>query len=101
MCAPRPPNQPFDTFAIVSIDMNAQPKFAPRSPPTIVLVAALLGACSHAQPPTEPAPAQVSVVTVHKTSVPVTFELPGRTSAFFVAQVRARVDGIVLKRDYR
>jgi membrane fusion protein (multidrug efflux system) len=43
----------------------------------------------------------VSVVTVHKTSVPVTFELSGRTSAFYVAQVRARVDGIVLKRDYK
>jgi membrane fusion protein (multidrug efflux system) len=42
----------------------------------------------------------VSVVTVHPTSVPVTIQLPGRTSPFLVAQVRARVDGIVLRRDY-
>jgi len=42
----------------------------------------------------------VSVVTVHRASVPVTTELPGRTSAYLVAQVRARVDGIVLKRDF-
>jgi membrane fusion protein, multidrug efflux system len=33
--------------------------------------------------------------------VPITTELPGRTSAFLVAQVRARVDGIVLKRDFK
>jgi membrane fusion protein (multidrug efflux system) len=43
---------------------------------------------------------QVSVVTVHRQSVPVTTELPGRTSAYLVAQVRARVDGIVLKRQF-
>jgi hypothetical protein len=47
------------------------------------------------------APPTVSVTTVHPASVPITIELPGRTSAFLVAQVRARVDGIVLKRDYR
>jgi membrane fusion protein (multidrug efflux system) len=37
---------------------------------------------------------------VHKQAVPVTTELPGRTSPFLVAQVRARVDGIVLKRAF-
>jgi membrane fusion protein (multidrug efflux system) len=40
------------------------------------------------------------VYTVQPTSVPVTSELPGRTSAFLVAQVRARVDGIVLSREF-
>ena len=30
----------------------------------------------------------------------MTTELPGRTSAFLVAQVRARVDGIVQKREF-
>jgi membrane fusion protein (multidrug efflux system) len=48
-----------------------------------------------------PAPAQVSVVTVHPSRVPITIELPGRTSPFLVAQVRARVDGIVLKREFK
>jgi membrane fusion protein, multidrug efflux system len=33
--------------------------------------------------------------------VPISTELPGRTSAYLVAQVRARVDGIVLKRDFK
>ncbi|GGC52578.1 hemolysin D [Paraburkholderia caffeinilytica] len=32
--------------------------------------------------------------------MPVTTELPGRTNAFLVAQVRARVDGIVLRREF-
>jgi membrane fusion protein (multidrug efflux system) len=31
----------------------------------------------------------------------VTTELPGRSSAYLVAQVRARVDGVVLKRDFK
>jgi membrane fusion protein (multidrug efflux system) len=43
---------------------------------------------------------EVSVVTVHKGSVPVTMELPGRTSPVLVAQVRGRVDGIVLSRNF-
>jgi membrane fusion protein, multidrug efflux system len=64
-------------------------------------LAVALGACSNAQTPAPaPQPPEVSVVTVHRTSVPVTTELPGRTSAFLVAQVRARVDGIVLKRNF-
>jgi membrane fusion protein (multidrug efflux system) len=42
----------------------------------------------------------VSVVTVHRSVVPVTTDLPGRTAAYLVAQVRARVDGIVKKRTF-
>ena len=40
-------------------------------------------------------------MTVHRSSVPVSIELPGRTTAYLVAQVRARVDGIVLKREFK
>ena len=43
-------------------------------------------------------PVEVGVVTVTPTAVTLTKELPGRTSAFRVAEVRARVNGIVLKR---
>jgi membrane fusion protein (multidrug efflux system) len=62
------------------------------------LALAACGPAKRADPP--PAPPQVAVVTVHRSSVPVTVELPGRTSAHVVAQVRARVDGIVLKREF-
>ncbi|WP_446719341.1 efflux RND transporter periplasmic adaptor subunit [Herbaspirillum sp. WKF16] len=41
------------------------------------------------------------MATMHRTSVPVNIELPGRTSAYLVAQVRARVDGIVLRRGFQ
>ncbi len=44
---------------------------------------------------------EVSVVTVHTTSVPLTTQLPGRTTPVTVAQVRARVDGIVLTRPFK
>jgi membrane fusion protein (multidrug efflux system) len=44
---------------------------------------------------------EVTVVTVHKGSVPMTTELPGRTSPVLVAQVRSRVDGIVLTRPFK
>jgi len=43
---------------------------------------------------------EVGVITVQPTTVPVVTELPGRTSAFLVAQVRARVDGIVQRREF-
>jgi membrane fusion protein (multidrug efflux system) len=38
--------------------------------------------------------------SVQPSAVPVVTELPGRTNAFLVAQVRARVDGIVLRREF-
>jgi membrane fusion protein (multidrug efflux system) len=41
---------------------------------------------------------QVSVVTLHPQSVNLTRELPGRTSAFLVAEVRPQVSGIVKRR---
>src|SRR5258708_172837 len=59
---------------------------------------ALVGCSEASQAPPAPQPPEVSVVMVHRASVPVTTELPGRTSAHLVAQVRARVDGIVLSR---
>jgi membrane fusion protein (multidrug efflux system) len=64
------------------------------------LLAALAG-CGGAKPAAPAAqPPEVSVVAVQRASVPVTSELPGRTSPYLVAQVRARVDGIVLKREF-
>jgi membrane fusion protein (multidrug efflux system) len=60
----------------------------------------LLGACVQAKQTPAPQPPEVTVVAVHKQAVPVTTELPGRTSPYLVAQVRARVDGIVLKRAF-
>src|SRR5437899_11623432 len=81
-------------------DMNPDLMILCRIGIAPALAAMVLAACGSAKPATTSPPPQVSVVTVHRASVPVTTELPGRTSAYLVAQVRARVDGIVLKRDF-
>ncbi len=63
-------------------------------------VIALCG-CGKTQPAAAPpAPPEVTVVVVHATNVPVSVTLPGRTSAFLVAQVHARVDGVVQDRTF-
>ena len=46
-------------------------------------------------------PAEVGVVTVSSQAVALQSELPGRVSALRVAQVRARVSGVVLQRAFR
>jgi membrane fusion protein (multidrug efflux system) len=46
-------------------------------------------------------PAEVGVITIVTAPVTLTRDLPGRTSAFRVAEVRARVNGIVLKRFFK
>jgi len=67
----------------------------------LLAIPVLLGACVDAKQAKAPPPSpEVTVVAVHKQAVPVTTELPGRTSPFLVAQVRARVDGIVLQRGF-
>ncbi len=43
---------------------------------------------------------EVSALTVQRTGVPVALELPGRTAPFLLAEVRARVDGIVQERRF-
>jgi len=45
-----------------------------------------------------PPPATVGVITVTQQTVALQTELPGRVSPLRVAQVRARVNGVVLKR---
>ncbi|SAL52949.1 efflux RND transporter periplasmic adaptor subunit [Caballeronia humi] len=62
--------------------------------------AIILAACGQKQSAPPPQTPEVGVVTVQPTTVPVVAELPGRTSAFLNAQVRARVDGIVLRREF-
>jgi membrane fusion protein, multidrug efflux system len=67
---------------------------------TVAAAAIMVAACGQKQSAPPPQTPQVGVVTVQPTAVPVVTELPGRTSAFLVAQVRARVDGIVLRREF-
>lgn len=67
---------------------------------TLVAALALTGCSKKAAANNAPAPIEVGVITVSATPVTLTQELPGRTSAFRIAEVRARVSGIVLKRHF-
>lgn len=69
--------------------------------PVTLAAALLLASCSKkAADSGPPAPIEVGVIDVAATPVTLTQELPGRTSAFRIAEVRARVSGIVLKRHF-
>lgn len=74
-------------------------------PASLAVLALLLTACDPqsqnktGRPPMAPmGPLEVNVLTIQTTPVTLTQDLPGRISAFRVAEVRARVNGIVLKR---
>jgi len=65
----------------------------------IIAAAVLVAACgARSAAPPAPGPVEVGVVTISPAPLTLTRELPGRTSAFRVAEVRSRVNGIVQKR---
>jgi membrane fusion protein (multidrug efflux system) len=59
---------------------------------------AIVAACSSAKPAAHSEPPEVGVVTLHSQAVTITTDLPGRTAAYRVAEVRPQVSGVVLKR---
>jgi membrane fusion protein (multidrug efflux system) len=68
---------------------------------SIVLILAcgtVLGACGRQKPQQAPPPPEVGTVTVKEQEVVLTTELPGRTSAYLVAEVRPQVSGIIQER---
>ncbi|GJE01076.1 efflux RND transporter periplasmic adaptor subunit [Methylobacterium isbiliense] len=69
-----------------------------------VSLAALLAACNPSQRAAAPAqtpPTEVSVVTVKAQPIPFERELPGRVAPTRIAEVRARVSGLVVKRTFQ
>jgi membrane fusion protein, multidrug efflux system len=74
----------------------------------VAALALTLSACGGGQPggaggagTAAPPPPEVGVVSVATQTAPITTELPGRVEASRVAQVRARVTGIVQQRLFR
>ncbi len=66
---------------------------------TAIALATLLSGCSKKEQAAPPAQTpQVGVVTIKVQPYTLTTELPGRTTAFRVAEVRPQVNGIILKR---
>ena len=69
---------------------------------TVVATLLLLAACGPAGgPPGGFPPPPVSVITAAPRDVPVTLEYTGQTAGYRETEVRARVSGILLKRNYR
>jgi membrane fusion protein, multidrug efflux system len=67
----------------------------------VLVVSAMLTGCGKktaAGGPPPAGPPEVGVVTVQPQQIAITTELPGRTSASLVAEVRPQVSGIILKR---
>jgi membrane fusion protein (multidrug efflux system) len=54
--------------------------------------------CSRQEGPPPPPVPEVAVVTVQPQRVVLTSELPGRTSAYLVAEIRPQVNGLIQKR---
>lgn len=68
---------------------------------SLIISAALLGGCDNSGERQTHAPQpQVTVHVVSSAPLSITTELPGRTSAFRIAEVRPQVSGIILKRNF-
>ncbi|MGY4494610.1 membrane fusion protein (multidrug efflux system) [Pseudomonas sp. TE3610] len=63
--------------------------------PCILVFSTLLGACHQEQPVASTAPVEVGVYTITAAPLTLTTDLPGRTSAYRVAEVRPQVSGIL------
>jgi membrane fusion protein, multidrug efflux system len=72
----------------------------------LVVVAALMGGCGKAPAPQAAmggrptGPVEVGTVTVRAERVVLTTELPGRTAAYMIADVRPQVNGIIRERNF-
>jgi membrane fusion protein (multidrug efflux system) len=75
-------------------------KPAPQALFPCLLMLAVVGCSSHKAPPAA-APAKVSTVTAEQQTVPLTRDLVGRLSAYYSANVVARVSGVLVKRNYK
>jgi len=66
----------------------------------LITATALVAGCSKStsEAPQKPQVAEVGVYKVVQEPLQITTELPGRTSAFQVAEVRPQVNGVILKR---
>src|SRR2546429_9970264 len=70
---------------------------------SVALVAPLLSGCepANSQPHGGMRPPEVAIVTVQPQSVPASFEYVGQTAGSREVEVRGRIAGIILKRNYR
>lgn len=75
-------------------------KPAPQALLPCLAMIALAGCGSH-KAPSASAPPKVGTITAEEQTVPLTRDLVGRLSAYFSANVVARVSGVLVKRTYK
>lgn len=80
--------------------MHKKPAFAAMVSAIALAMLTLVGCKEDAAPAATHAP-QVGVVTLQAEPFTLTAELPGRTSAYRIAEVRPQVDGIIQKRLFK
>ena len=71
-------------------------------PLALLTVMPMLAACKNNETKTtaQPPPVEVETVTLKPQTVSLSMELPGRTAAYRIAEVRPQVSGIILKRQF-
>ena len=67
----------------------------------LVLAGLLVSSCKSKVESRPPGPAEVVVVTIRPERVVLTTELPGRTCAYLVAEIRPQVNGLIESRLFR
>jgi membrane fusion protein (multidrug efflux system) len=77
--------------------MHTRPAFAILVSAVALALVSLTGCKEDSAPPPQQTP-QVGVVTLKAQPFALTSELPGRTAAYRIAEVRPQVDGIIQKR---
>lgn len=73
----------------------------PLAPLLALACAGLPAACSAKKPPPPQRAPQVGVVTLKSQPVTITTDLPGRTVAYRIAEVRPQVSGVIQKRLFK
>jgi len=68
---------------------------------TLAIGMSMLAGCGNKKEAAGPPPPQVSVVTLKAEQLTLDTQLPGRTTAFRIAEVRPQVDGIILRRLFK
>lgn len=82
--------------------MNKNRGFTPLAAVLMLSGSLALTGCNEkeSQQSAAPPPPEVSVVTLKSEPLQITNELPGRTSAYRIAEVRPQVNGVILKRNF-